>query len=130
MGIRKCNACGNEKVEVEYEEQTLQLPFGSEQTYTSVVVKCDVCGCGLDETDDNHIEEALKQSRKDALLYITEELEKINYSNPALERIIGLPFGSINEGIEKGDHTLYALFNCIARNPEIINEDNQIFFLL
>jgi len=104
-----CPMCGgvSAQVKITFDEKIIQAPVvGPEISYIEILHECNKCKAkwSNDETDAN-IELALKESTDKSIPIM---LDKINvlygYPNSHVERVLNLPFGSL-EKWRQGDYT-------------------------
>lgn len=122
----ECPSCGSNDIETRKEERYVQAVLGARVPYTAVVNLCAACGMDGDfnAVNDPPLEDALKASDQLALAVWVDVIERAGFRKPAIERILGIPPGTIKHWVEHPETVTpegTALLKLLVLWPDILS---------
>jgi len=119
-----CPACGSTAVETRQEPYTIEVPFGSKVPIQIWVNTCETCSTEGDflNLNDDLITPGLQVSTTASIQMMLDHLNRV-FSNACMERVLQLPFGSMDLW-RAGQFTAsdVALLRILRTNPGILFE--------
>jgi hypothetical protein len=84
----------------------------------------------IDTTDDDQVIRAIQRSERNGLINMVKDLAKKGIKDGEIERVLRLPFGTIQRNIESTDSvnpSLFALLIILINNPKMLQYEQMMF---
>lgn len=124
-----CHICGAPDVELRRCHALISSPFGSFEEFSYTTLYCTYCNEELMGDDyDRNVTPALERSDKQSVINNVNFLVDAGYSKTNIERIFGLPFGTLEKQMELEvvEPALVMLLNIARHYPKLLEEADEV----